>query len=222
VLRQAGGFIKSPPPDERVPSIAPLREVLAACFVHGGSNLVVVADRSRQVEAEELMGRFAGTHIASSLILRPSPVGATRDPAEIEGPQFRRAMVVTLPSATLDGPERGQQTEVLLPGAEAAIRVRLSLPLSLVTPSDQATPELLSWMSRSGGFADVTRPRLQSPGRGLLRSMLAAPGLDQELQYLFANGMRGTVIEGLDAALAETSSRYGVRMLEQGVGSKSQ
>ncbi|HEV2449215.1 MAG TPA: hypothetical protein VGU43_02255, partial [Thermoplasmata archaeon] len=193
ILRQADAYSGQPLNARATPAL-PIREVLAACFVHGGNDVVVVADKSRRAEAQEFLDRFSGTHVSSSLVLRPGPLSVEGDVPVLEPGATRPAMLITLPTATLSAPERGLETEVLLTGEDGSIHLRLpSHPARSDPPSAERTAHP-AWISLSGGYALRSGVGRQGPGRGFVRSRLASPGVYQELQYLFANGLPATLV----------------------------
>ncbi|MCI4363600.1 MAG: glycosyltransferase family 2 protein [Thermoplasmata archaeon] len=192
ILRRARGRIAySPVRSQANSSLA--REVLSACFVHGGRDLVVIADRSRRVEAQLLMDRMAGTEISASLVLRSTPTeidavfpsGATADSGN--------AMVVTFPPSARPSTAVQPPTELFLRGTNSAIQLLLSEPQWL--PRGAAPVKTAGALaSHSGGFMFEPKEATITPGRGFLRSLLAAPGIELEMLFMNANGLAGTVI----------------------------
>jgi dolichol-phosphate hexosyltransferase len=199
ILRQADPFFGSPA-DFRATSTPPFREVLAACFVHGATDVVVVADKSRRAEAQEILDRFIGTRVTPSLVLRPGPVTEVGEPPALGATATRRAIRITLSTPTPEESERPLQTEILLPGEYSSIRLRL-LPHPAQDDPPAGEPRASpAWISLSGGYALRSGAGGQGPGRGFVRSMLAAPGIDQELQFLFANGLAATLVPSASSA----------------------
>lgn len=214
ILRQADAYSGQPATTRAAPSL-PIREVLAACFVHGGTDVVVVADKSRREEAQEFLDRFSGTHVSSSLVLRPGPFSPADEPSTLGAAAARRPMLITLPTAAPGAPERGRETEVLLPGEDGSIHLRLfPHPALGDVPSAEPTAHP-AWISLSGGYALHSGVGRQGPGRGFVRSRLASPGVYQELQYLFANGLPATLVPSAATSSASPSDRGKVGVFEK-------
>jgi dolichol-phosphate hexosyltransferase len=192
ILRQArAGVLVASPRSQASSSLA--REVLSACFVHGGRDLVVVADRSRRAEAQLLMDHMVGTEISASLVLRSTPSAPAGQAASASVSDAGRAMVVTFPPSSALDPKTLPPTQLFLRGTDAAIQLLLSEPkwLPAVSPSGlppAAGPHI------SGGFRFEPKQATITPGRGFFRSLLAAPGIDLEMLFMNANGLAGTVI----------------------------
>ncbi|MCI4346095.1 MAG: glycosyltransferase family 2 protein [Thermoplasmata archaeon] len=212
ILRQARGrIVYSPARSQANSSLA--REVLSACFVHGGRDLVVVADRSRRAEAQLLLDRMAGTEISASLVLRSGLGGhGSAVPAGSAGDRARSMVVTFPPSSTLE-PSAQPPTEFFLRGTDASIQLLLSEPRWLPGGASSAIPRGAG-ASRSGGFRFEPKEATITPGRGFLRSLLTAPGIDLEMLFMNANGLDGTVIRDLPRFAERSPSDGGSSVLE--------
>jgi hypothetical protein len=194
ILRQARvGALSAPVRSQSQASSSLAREVLSACFVHGGRDLVVVADRSRRAEAQLLMDHMVGTEISASLVLRSTPSAPAGPVASASISDAGRAMVVTFPPSSAQDPKGLPPTQLFLRGTDAAIQLLLSEPKWLPAASPSGLPPAAG-AHVSGGFMFEPKEAAITPGRGFFRSLLAAPGIDLEMLFMNANGLAGTVI----------------------------
>jgi dolichol-phosphate mannosyltransferase len=174
-----------------------LRELLSVCVVHGSDSLVVWADPSRRQEAGRLVRAFRHSDVNPRLHLDaigPTSSGGFSAGAPPLGDEEGTPVVSLRSGPETHGWTDPSRLEVFLAGPEQTLRLELdSGPGSL--PSN-----------RSGGIAGPVYRWLGIPAPGakpqmgslrFLRASLGAGGLDRDLTFYAANGMRASVVEPL-------------------------
>ena len=174
-----------------------LRELLSVCVVRGSDSLVVWADPSRRQEAGQLVRAFRHSEVNPRLHLdavEPSSSGglSAGGPPLDEG---ETTPVVSLRSGReTQGWTDSSRLEVFLQGPDHTLRLELD--------SDPMMPA----SARSGGFAGpvyrwlgIPVPAMKSQIGSLrfLRASLGVGGLDRDLTFYTANGMRASVVESV-------------------------
>jgi len=172
-----------------------LRELLSVCVVRGSDSLVVWADPSRRQEAGQLVRAFRHSEVAPRLHL--DAVGPSSSGGRSAGgpplDEEEGTPVVSLRSGPeAEGWADSSRLEVFLKGPDHTLRLELD-----------SGPGTLP-LARSGGIAGPFYRWLGIPAPGakpqmgslrFLRASLGAGGLDRDLTFYAANGMRASVVE---------------------------
>ncbi len=172
-----------------------LRELISVCVVRGTDSIVVWADPSRRQEAGQLVRAFRHSDVNPRLyldVIGPSSPGGLSAGTPPIGDEEGTPVVSLRSGPDTHGWTVSPRLEVFLQGPDHTLRLELDSAAN-TSPS-----------ARSGGFAGPvyrwlgipapeTNPQMGS--LRYLRAGLGAGGLDRDLTFFAANGMRASLVE---------------------------
>jgi len=174
-----------------------VRDILAACFVHGSRELIVMSHSSRTLEAEALLRNLRGSRFEPRLIS-----------TDLKMDEPHAGVLAGVPNATAvlhlgerdpaEPPDSSTAT-VYLTNTRRVVRLDLARPLVIEPPSDPQSVHWANAFGRSAAYRAPGRTGRIAGSVSSLGSILDSSGRRKELVLLGANGLHPTVLGAVSA-----------------------